>query len=150
MSSLVSLRGYQKRRKSAGARLERVRSSSVASPGEFGSSGHERQASAFGARDYREKRVKSARETRREQEASDIFPELKIPTADPEWGKTKYSEDFCHKTVSPIHIRPISPTRMNNPHPSKVTKGIMCDIRIKETIRGQSYLIKNVALSSEV
>ena len=71
--------------------------------------------------EFREKRVKSARETRREQEASDIFPELQKGKVDPEWGKTKYSEDFGpKKIVSPVHVRPISPTRMNNPHPSKV------------------------------
>jgi hypothetical protein len=115
MSSLVSLRSYQKRRKSAGARLERVQTSSQA---EFGTAGYE--VSAFA--DYKQKRVKSARETRKEQEASDVFPEL-LPTADPEWGKTKYSEEFCLKTVSPIHLRPVSPTRMNNPHPSKVKRG---------------------------
>lgn len=68
----------------------------------------------------REKRVKSARETRKEQEASDIFPELQRSEVDPEWGKTKYSEDFCPKKADPIPVRPISPTRMNNPHPSKV------------------------------
>ena len=69
----------------------------------------------------REKRVKSARETRREQEASDVFPELERGKVDEDWGKTKYSEDFGPKKVSPMHIRPISPTRMNNPHPSKVS-----------------------------
>lgn len=72
----------------------------------------------------REKRVKSARETRREQEASDVFPELERGKVDEDWGKTKYSEDFGPKKVSPIHIRPISPTRMNNPHPAKVSAAI--------------------------
>lgn len=123
MSSLVSLRSYQRRRKSAGARLEGAYS-------EQGSISHNgflppdtelgEQMPAVRVAGYREKRVKSARETRKEQEASDIFPELQKAKVDPEWGKTKYSEDFGPKVVSPVHIRPISPTRMNNPHPSKV------------------------------
>lgn len=126
MSSLVSLRSYQRRRKSAGARLEGVCSRQVSHdgyfsplpPGPLETGGvpavHVRVAN------YKEKRVKSARETRKEQEASDIFPELQKAKVDPEWGKTKYSEDFGPKMVSHVHIRPISPTRMNNPHPSKV------------------------------
>lgn len=128
MSSLVSLRSYQRRRKSAGARLEGaysqqgiVNGSGALPPGtpsvmtglEF------EQAPALRVAHHKEKRVKSARETRKEQEASDIFPELG-KAKDPEWGKTKYSEDFGPKVASPVHIRPISPTRMNNPHPSKV------------------------------
>lgn len=117
MSSLVSLRSYQRRRKSAGARLQRAQTS-TGTPAELVTAGCDKEVSAFA--DYREKRVKSARETRKEQEASYIFPELERAAVDPEWGKTKYSEDYCLKKVSPVHIRPISPTRMNNPHPSKV------------------------------
>lgn len=127
MSSLVSLRSYQRRRKSAGARLESVHADGVPEmpPGTASGSGHGAAAGdeipVFRRRNFREKRVKSARETRRDQEASDIFPELEKSKVDPEWGKTKYSEDFGpKKIVSPVHIRPISPTRMNNPHPSKV------------------------------
>lgn len=114
MSSLISLRSYQRRRKSAGARLERAEST-LGAPEDI--AGYSKQVPAVA---YREKRVKSARETRREQEASDIFPELEKASVDPEWAKTKYSEDFCPKIVSPVHVRPVSPTRMNNPHPSKV------------------------------
>lgn len=121
MSSLVSLRSYQRRRKSAGARLEGTHSHDVQMQYTTSPSGSLLPETTKQLPDYREKRekrVKSARETRREQETSSIFPEL--PKVDPEWGKTKYSEDFGPKIVSPVHIRPISPTRMNNPHPSKV------------------------------
>ena len=115
MSSLVSLRSYQRRRKSAGARLETI----GLSPDSAALQG--RHATNSAAPFPREKRVKSARETRREQEASDVFPEVGPAGVNPDWGKTKYSEDFCAKTItSPVHIRPVSPTRMNNPHPSKV------------------------------
>ncbi len=125
MSSLVSLRSYQRRRKSAGARLERAQTS----PGTpLADLAPIKQAPAVVG--FREKRVKSARETRREQEASYIFPDLKKTTVDPEWGKTKYSEDFGPKIASPVHIRPISPTRMNNPHPSKVMAMCVQDLGI--------------------
>lgn len=131
MSSLISLRSYQRRRKSAGARLERAQTS----PGiPLESAARSKQVPAAPG-GYREKRVKSARETRREQEASDVFPELQKGSVDPEWGRTKYSEDFCQKTVSPVHVRPISPTRMNNPHPSKVWRLIvMCRHWVEVTI----------------
>ena len=118
MSSVVSLRSYQKRRKSAGARLE---GASMGTPGSIPAISP--GTAPEGVRRpslFREKRVKSARETRQEQEASEIFPELQKSQIDPEWGKTKYSEDFCLKKVAPVEVRPISPTRMNNPHPSKV------------------------------
>ena len=132
MSSLVSLRSYQRRRKSAGARLEGIysqqgvysREGSYSVRGDVApgtaSEQQQQQQPAPAAVYYKEKRVKSARETRREQEASDVFPELQKARVDPEWGKTKYSDDFGPKVVSPVHIRPVSPTRMNNPHPSKV------------------------------
>ena len=68
----------------------------------------------------KERRVKSAIESRREQEASTIFPEVPSGKLDPDWGVTKYSEDYGpKKRVSPAPIRPASPTRMNNPHPAK-------------------------------
>ncbi len=71
--------------------------------------------------EFRQKRVKSARETRKEQEASDVFPDLERGMVDPDWGKTMYSEQFGPKeVVSPVHVRLASPTRMNNPHPNKV------------------------------
>ena len=70
------------------------------------------------SRKLREKRVKSALESRREQEASAVFPEVQ---RDPEWGVTKYSEDYGpKKRITPVPVRPSSPTRMNNPHPAKV------------------------------
>ena len=126
MSSLVSLRSYQRRRKSAGARLEGVSqngSYSALPPGTplvTTGRGELEQMPAVRVAHYKEKRVKSAKETKKEQEASDIFPELEKAKVDPEWGKTKYSEEFGPKVAFPVHIRPISPTRMNNPHPSMV------------------------------
>ncbi len=129
MSSLVSLRGYQRRRKSAGPRLEgesayaQSHSTSGSIPALSPGQPPGTAPPVDGIKPlplFREKRVKSARETRKEQEASDIFPELQKSAVDPEWGRTKYSEDFCLKKVTPVKVRPLSPTRMNNPHPSKV------------------------------
>ena len=38
------------------------------------------------------------------------------------WGETSYSADFKKKKPVPLpKVRPSSATRMNNPHPSKVT-----------------------------
>ena len=69
----------------------------------------------------KERRVKSALESRREQETSDIFPRVVRGDLQPEWSITKYSEDFGpKKRVTPVPVRPTSPTRMNNPHPAKV------------------------------
>lgn len=126
MSSVASLRSYQKRRKSAGARLEGAASCQGSLSGlqqphpPDAADGHAPPRQQLRAK-FREKRVKSAIETRREQEASDVFPEPK-GSVDPEWGKTKYSEDFGPKKIlSPVHVRPASPTRMNNPHPSMVS-----------------------------
>lgn len=67
----------------------------------------------------KERRVKSALESRREQEASAVFPE--VQRVDPDWGVTKYNEDYGpKKRITPVPVRPASPTRMNNPHPAKV------------------------------
>ena len=66
------------------------------------------------------RRVKSARETRREQEFSgEVFPE---PEKDPEWGTSSYSLDYGPKRPeTPVPMRPISSTRRNNPHPDQVS-----------------------------
>ena len=126
MSSVVSLRSYQRRRKSAGARLEGAYAQSQSTSPSCIPPVPSRQVPGTAPEGInrppflREKRVKSAKETRKEQEASDIFPELQRGGVDPEWGKTKYSEDFYAKKVTPVEVRPLSPTRMNNPHPSKV------------------------------
>lgn len=123
-SSLVSVRSYERRRKSAGARLEGTQSQLLTLPPPAAAGG---QHSAPSTKQLpiitefrREKRVKSARETRREQEASDVFPELEKRKLDPNWWRTKYSDDFGPKVASPVQRRPVSPTRMNNPHPGKV------------------------------
>ena len=69
----------------------------------------------------KQRRVKSAMESRREQEASNIFPELNGSAVQPKWGVSKYTEDFGPKTAStPVPVRPVSPTRRHNPQPNKV------------------------------
>lgn len=104
--SSISLRSYRLRRKSAEARLETpaVREDEPRRP-------------------ERSRRVKSALETRREHESSkDVFPEAETTKiANPTWGISRYTEDYGRKTpVPPVPMRPISPTRRNNPHPSQV------------------------------
>ncbi len=69
----------------------------------------------------KERRVKSALESKREQETSDIFPRVARGELGPEWAVTKYSEDYGpKKRVTPVPVRPASPTRMHNPQPAKV------------------------------
>ena len=103
--SSISLRSYKPRRRSAEARLE----TPIVQEDEQ-------------RRPQRSRRVKSALETRRQHESSkDVFPETETSKADPTWGITSYSEDYGPKTpVPPVPVRPLSPTRMNNPHPSQV------------------------------
>ena len=44
------------------------------------------------------------------------------PWGNKEWGRSQYTSDYGPKRPSsPIHIRPASATRMNNPHPSNVS-----------------------------
>ena len=75
----------------------------------------------IGSMKIKQRRVKSALESKREQEASDIFPRVARGQLGPEWAVTKYSEDYGpKKRVTPVPVRPVSPTRMNNPHPAKV------------------------------
>ena len=103
--SSTSLRSYKLRRRSAEARLE----TPIVWEDE------QRRPERF-------RRVKSALETRRQHESSiDVFPETETSKPDPTWGITSYSEDYGPKTpVPPVPVRPVSPTRMNNPHPSQV------------------------------
>ena len=127
MSSVVSMRSYERRRKSAGARLERTHTPiiptiSVSPPSTEGQSGsptanNEQYQAAV---KVPPRRAMSARERKREHEASDIFPEVEKSRLDPEWGVTKYTEDFGPKTVTPVSLKPLSPTRKNNPHPAQV------------------------------
>lgn len=131
MSSLVSLRSRE-RRKSAGARLQTSSQCDYLSRAPEKNLKQELRPSSqlragpgipeLHARVPR-RRVKSALETRKEQEASNIFnrQEKVSPPVDPKWGVTKYSEDFGPKRrITPIPMRPTSSTRRNNPHPSKV------------------------------
>lgn len=130
MSSMVNVRSYE-RRKSAGARLQRSHSQTASLELDLAAS----QAAAAERQHRAEsgipevhirtprRRVKSAMEARREQEASDIFhrQEKSEKPADPKWGMTKYSEDFGPKPpVTQVPMRPASTTRRNNPHPSQV------------------------------
>ena len=130
MSSMVNMRSYE-RRKSAGARLQRSHSQAATLESDLAAS-----QTAAAERQHRaesgipevhvrtpRRRVMSAMESRREQEASDIFHRQKKPEkpADPKWGMTKYSEDFGPKSpVTQVPMRPASTTRRNNPHPSQV------------------------------
>ena len=131
MSSLVNVRARE-RRKSAGARLQS--SSQSDSLSQSPSKGPDRETSrtADGKQPRAgipelhvripRRRVKSALETKREQEASDIFHQQEKASApvDPTWGVTKYTEDFGPKRVTPMPMRPASATRRHNPHPSQV------------------------------
>ncbi len=135
MSSLVTLKNRE-RRKSAGARLQsRSQSiplsqaaSNLESKKNVGTaSGQARPGTGLPELHVRvpRRRVKSALETRKEQETSDIFNQQQKPVApvDSKWGVTKYSEDFCpKKRVAPTLVRPASSTRRNNPHPSNVSE----------------------------
>ena len=78
-----------------------------------------RKEEAVEVKKGRSRRVKSARETRLEQEKSDIFPSP--PPSAGVWGRTQYGDDYGRKEpVKPVPVRPLSPTRRNNPHPAKV------------------------------
>ena len=131
--SSATLRVHE-RRKSAGARLQSRTSLSQGSLDKTNEQENSPAASQkkagipeLHARIPR-RRVKSALETRMEQEASDIFhrqEKTKFTPVDSTWGVTKYSEDYGPKRVTPVPIRPISATRRNNPHPSNVGP-IMC------------------------
>ena len=68
----------------------------------------------------RSRRVKSASVTRQERAAAEL-PSLGGRSASDTWGSTQYGDDFGHKQpLTPVPVRPISPTRRNNPHPAKV------------------------------
>ncbi len=67
---------------------------------------------------YANNRARSAQVNRREHEASDFFK----GKADRDWLKSNYALEYCSKELtSPTVPLPLSPTRMNNPHPNKVT-----------------------------
>ena len=66
----------------------------------------------------RSRRAKSARETRTLERGSS--QELAKSGG---WGSTQYGDDFGPKEpVTPVPVRPISPTRRNNPHPAMVSR----------------------------
>ena len=69
------------------------------------------------------RRVRSARETRESHESSmEVFPELEeAKKKDKSWGRTQYGDNYGPKSpVTPVPVRPVSPTRRNNPHPAQV------------------------------
>ena len=109
-----SLPGSHRRRRSAGARLQAPGPSVHLTDGVADAPDRKLRPQP--------RRVKSALETRRRQEASiDIFPQAVRSKTDPSWGKTSYREDFGPKApLSQVPQRPASPTRMNNPHPTEV------------------------------
>ena len=90
----------------------------------------------------KERRVKSALESKREQEASDIFPRVARGELGPEWAVTKYSEDYGpKKRVTPVPVRPASPTRMNNPHPAKVWEEKMNDNKLLWKLTSPAHML---------
>ena len=120
--STASMRSFE-RRKSAHGRLQ---SSMSLVPVDTA----ERKGAAQGPGERaeekrRSRRVKSARETRQEQESSaKIFPEagLGVRRDAGAWGSTQYGDDFGPKQPhTPVPVRPISPTRRNNPQPAMVS-----------------------------
>ena len=116
------------RRKSAHGRLQSSASSLTAAERNAHTDSSDRDGvgkrkeAAVEVKKGRSRRVKSARETRLEQEKSDIFPSSP-PSAGATgvWGRTQYGDDYGRKEpVKPVPVRPLSPTRRNNPHPAKV------------------------------
>ena len=103
------------RRKSAQGRLQ----SSTPAAHASSDGGHETHCQGDRERSDgkgRWRRAKSAREPRTlERESS---AELAKGGG---WGSTQYGDDFGHKQpLTPVPVRPFSPTRRNNPHPAKV------------------------------
>ena len=111
------------RRKSANGRMQSSASSVVAADCRESGRGEAAGSSpegGCGAKKGRSRRVKSARETRLEQESSEIFPPAEPGKG--AWGRTQYDDNFGRKQpVTPVPVRPVSPTRRNNPHPAKVS-----------------------------
>lgn len=80
----------------------------------------------------------SAREakelTRHVQESSDeikkVFPRSGGVWRSYSWGRTSYNSDFGpkHGRFDPAKARPSSRTRLNNPHPNKVTQIDICSL----------------------
>ena len=109
--SLVSKAAKEKSLCESGTRKKRS-VSSAPSCGRSGSKSGSSQQSHL-----RQRRVKSAVDGR---------PLTLCPSDSPwgnkEWGRSQYTSDYGPKRPpSPIHIRPASATRMNNPHPSNVS-----------------------------
>lgn len=97
------------RRKSAHGRLQSSTSAALANTSSEGAGGREVA--------QRSRRVKSAREP---QQPSTLPPFGRDAST---WGRTQYEDDFGHKQpLTPVPVRPISPTRMNNPHPAMVSR----------------------------
>lgn len=111
--SSVSLRSH-KRLRSAGGRLQTLAAE------------QEGEGRARGERKSR--RVRSARETRQAHESSsEIFPQVEEGEKDSSWGRTQYDDDYGPKQpVTPVPVRPVSPTRRHNPHPAQVRERILC------------------------
>ena len=112
------------RRKSAHGRLQSSTPSSAGREGEVAETALEDLEVKKG----RSRRVKSARETKLEQERSDVFPRAEPCAGKGAWGRTQYDDDFGKKhPFTPVPVRPVSPTRRNNPHPAKVQLIELCN-----------------------
>ena len=108
------------RRKSAHGRLQSSTSLVPSSAGREGGVA-ETALEDLVVKKGRSRRVKSARDTKLEQERSDIFPPAEPGAGKGAWGRTQYDDDFGKKhPFTPVPVRPVSPTRRNNPHPAKV------------------------------
>ena len=119
--STASMRSFE-RRKSAHGRLQSSMSLVDTAAGKGAAQGPGERAEEK----RRSRRVKSARETRQEQESSaEIFPEAGpgVRRDAGAWGSTQYGDDFGPKQPhTPVPVRPISPTRRNNPQPAMVSR----------------------------
>lgn len=101
------------RRKSAHGRLQSSTSAALANTSSEGAGGKEVAQRELA----RSRRVKSAREP---QQPSTLPPFGRDAST---WGRTQYEDEFGHKQpLTPVPVRPISPTRMNNPHPAMVSR----------------------------
>lgn len=125
LSSSRSMRGYYygERRKSTGPCLQGPSSEKdISIPALIISPPPTRQCpKVLGINALR--RINSARENRKGHEASRVFPA--VQGREPDRLKSRYSVEYCAKKLSsPTRARPLSPTRMNNPHPAKVRNAV--------------------------
>ena len=101
------------RRKSAHGRLQSSTSAALANTSSEGKEAAQGEL-------VRSRRVKSAREPQQGCRSSVLPPFGRDAST---WGRTQYEDDFGRKQpLTPVPVRPTSPTRMNNPHPAMVSR----------------------------